>query len=40
MLTSREQGDVGELSALYWLAARGAEVAIPIGNSSHWDLVA
>ena len=40
MLTSREQGDVGELSALYWLAARGAQVAIPIGNSSHWDLVA
>ena len=40
MLTAREQGDVGELSALYWLAARGAQVAIPIGNSRHWDLVA
>ena len=40
MLPPREQGDVGELSALYWLASRGAQVAIPIGNNSHWDLVA
>ena len=40
MLTPREQGDIGELSALYWLASRGAHVAIPIGNSRHWDLVA
>ena len=40
MLTPREQGDIGELSALYWLASRGASVAIPLGNSRHWDLIA
>jgi hypothetical protein len=40
MLTPREQGDLGELSAMYWLASRGAHVAIPVGNNRHWDLVA
>jgi hypothetical protein len=40
MLTPRDQGDFGELSALYWLASRGARIAIPVGNNSHWDLVA
>jgi hypothetical protein len=40
MLTPREQGDFGELSAMYWLASRGARIAIPVGNNSHWDLVA
>jgi hypothetical protein len=40
MLTPREQGDIGELSAMYWLASRGANVAIPVGNSRHWDLMA
>ena len=40
MLTPREQGDFGELSAAYWLASRGAHVAMPFGNNRHWDLVA
>jgi PD-(D/E)XK endonuclease len=40
MLTSREQGDFGELSAMAWLAFRGAHIAIPLGNNRHWDLIA
>jgi hypothetical protein len=40
MLTPREQGDFGEMSAMYWLAWRGAHVALPVGNNRHWDLVA
>jgi hypothetical protein len=28
MLTPRQQGDFGELSAMCWLASRGARVAI------------
>lgn len=40
MLTPREQGDLGELSAMCWLASQGAHVAIPVGNNRHWDLVA
>jgi PD-(D/E)XK endonuclease len=40
MLTPREQGDIGELSALYWLASIGAHVAVPVGGSRHWDLMA
>jgi hypothetical protein len=40
MLTPREQGDFGELSAMCWLAWRGASVALPVGNNPHWDLIA
>jgi hypothetical protein len=40
MLTPREQGDLGELSAMHWLAWQGARVAVPLGNNSHWDLIA
>ena len=40
MLTPREQGDVGELSAMEWLAGIGASVAYPIGHSPNWDLIA
>jgi hypothetical protein len=40
MLSPREQGDIGERSALYWLIGRGAHVAIPFGHSPHYDLVA
>ena len=25
---------------MYWLAWRGARVAVPVGNNSHWDLLA
>jgi hypothetical protein len=40
MLTPREQGDFGELSAMHWLAWQGARVAVPVGNNRHWDLIA
>jgi hypothetical protein len=40
MLTPREQGDFGELSAMQWLAWQGASVAVPVGNNRHWDLMA
>ena len=40
MLTPREQGDIGELSAMYWLASKGAHVAVPVGCSPYWDLIA
>lgn len=40
MITPREQGDFGELSAMQWLAWQGASVAVPIGNNRHWDLMA
>ena len=40
MLTPREQGDFGELSAAQWLAWQGASVALPVGNNRHWDLMA
>jgi hypothetical protein len=36
----RQQGDIGELSAMQWLAARGAKIAVPVGHSEHWDVVA
>jgi Holliday junction resolvase-like predicted endonuclease len=40
MLPPREQGDFGELSAMCWLASRGARIAMPVGNNRHWDLIA
>jgi hypothetical protein len=40
MLTPREQGDFGEMSAMHWLAWQGASVAVPVGNNRHWDLMA
>ena len=40
MLTPREQGDIGELSALSWLADHGAKASIPFGHSPDYDLVA
>jgi PD-(D/E)XK endonuclease len=40
MLTPREQGDFGEMSAMCWLASQGATLAIPVGNNRHWDLIA
>ena len=36
----RLQGDLGELSALAWLADQGAEVFVPIGHSRDIDLIA
>lgn len=38
--TPRKQGDAGELSAMCWLASKGASVYIPLGHSPHVDLIA
>ena len=40
MLTPREQGNLGEYSAVEWFMSKGIPVAIPIGHSPDWDLVA
>jgi hypothetical protein len=39
-MNPRQQGDIGELSAMYWLASIGAPVALPVGHSPDWDLIA
>ena len=39
-LKPREQGDVGELSAMEWLASRGAHLYVPVGHSPDIDLIA
>jgi PD-(D/E)XK endonuclease len=38
-VNTREQGDIGEMSAAAWLAQRGAPVYIPFGHSPDVDLV-
>ena len=35
----RQQGDIGEASAIQWLTSRGIPVAIPFGHSPDWDLI-
>lgn len=39
-LTPRRQGDIGELSAMEWLASRGAGVFVPVGHSPDVDVIA
>ena len=39
-LNRRQQGDLGEISAIEWLTSRGALVLIPLGHSPDFDLVA
>jgi hypothetical protein len=39
-LSTRHQGDLGELSAMKWLASRGYAVYFPIGHSPDADLIA
>ena len=39
-LKPREQGDVGELSAMEWLVSEGAHVYLPVFHSPDVDLVA
>jgi hypothetical protein len=36
----RVQGDIGEVSAMEWLASRGATVWVPFNHSPHVDLMA
>jgi hypothetical protein len=35
-----EQGDLGEVSAMEWLASLGAFVFVPVGHSPDYDVVA
>ena len=39
-LSPRQQGDLGEFSALEWLGAQGYGVWFPFGHSPHVDLIA
>lgn len=39
-MTTRQQGDLGEASALEWLLSIGAHVFVPFGHSPNCDLVA
>ncbi len=39
-LTPREQGDIGEMSAVQWLVGQRAHVFLPFGHSPDVDLVA
>jgi Holliday junction resolvase-like predicted endonuclease len=39
-LKPREQGDIGELSAMEWLASKGAHIYLPVGHSPDIDLIA
>jgi PD-(D/E)XK endonuclease len=39
-LKPREQGDIGELSAMKWLASMGAHIYVPVGHSPDVDVVA
>ena len=40
MLTPREQGNLGEYSAVEWFMSKDLPVAIPIGHTPDWDLLA
>jgi PD-(D/E)XK endonuclease len=39
-MNPRQQGDLGEYSAIEWLSSRGYPVFVPIGHSPDVDLVA
>src|SRR3954465_6791492 len=39
-MNTREQGDIGELSAMQWLASVGAKLYIPVGHSPDCDVIA
>jgi hypothetical protein len=39
-MNPREQGDLGEFSAMQWLVEQGARVYLPLGHSPDVDLVA
>lgn len=40
VLTPREQGNLGEYSAVEWFMSKGIPVGIPIGHTPDWDLLA
>jgi hypothetical protein len=39
-LNRRQQGDLGEVSAIEWLTRQGALALLPVGHSPDFDLVA
>ncbi len=39
-ISTRQQGDLGELSAMAWLSSQGYALYIPIGHSPDCDLIA
>jgi hypothetical protein len=39
-LSPRRQGDLGELSAMEWLASQGYGIWLPVGHSPDCDLIA
>jgi hypothetical protein len=40
LINRRQQGDLGEASAIEWLTRQGATVLIPFGHSPDYDLIA
>jgi Holliday junction resolvase-like predicted endonuclease len=40
LINRRQQGDLGEASAIEWLTRQGATVSVPLGHSPDYDLVA
>jgi len=40
LINRRQQGDLGEASAIEWLTRQGATVSLPLGHSPDYDLVA
>ena len=39
-LTPRQQGNLGEYSAVEWFMSRGMSVCVPIGHTADYDLMA
>jgi Holliday junction resolvase-like predicted endonuclease len=39
-INRRQQGDLGEASAIEWLTRQGATVSVALGHSPHYDLIA
>jgi PD-(D/E)XK endonuclease len=39
-MTRQQQGDLGEISAVEWFVSQGVKVALPVGHSPDWDLIA
>lgn len=40
LINRRQQGDLGEASAIEWLTSKGATVMLPLGHSPDYDLIA
>jgi Holliday junction resolvase-like predicted endonuclease len=40
LINRRQQGDLGEASAIEWLTRQGGTVSCPLGHSPDYDLIA